>query len=110
MKLKKNPDAVYPLLTTANFFEVDILYSHLSNYHQVSTFIAKSINRIKQNLKCELRKKIVDDHIRNHDLEMITYYNINIQNGNSLLVISKNSYYQVLKEEELLHKILKIFE
>jgi len=101
-----------------NVIENESLFPSVINSYGVTAFLIKSMEKIKNNAKCEILKNVIDTYIREYILHISEYHNessvsmnteIKIDNP-SFTLYAKTAYYKVLKEEEYLNKLLSQLE
>lgn len=100
-----------------NVIENESLFPGVINSYGVTAFLIKSLEKIKNNAKCEILKKVIDTYIEEYILHIREYHSgttmntgsmdaeIKIENP-SFTLYAKTAYYKVLKEEECLNKLL----
>ncbi|WP_370898404.1 hypothetical protein [Chryseobacterium gossypii] len=101
-----------------NVIENESLFPGVINSYGVTAFLIKSLEKIKNNAKCEVLKKVIDTCIQEYILHISEYHyessghmNAEIKiNNSSFTLYAKTAYYKVLKEEEYLNKLLSRLE
>ncbi|PIF45820.1 hypothetical protein CLU96_2834 [Chryseobacterium sp. 52] len=100
-----------------NMIENESLFPSVINSYGVTAFLIKSLEKIKNNAKCDILKNIIDTYIKEYILNIREYHDertappvhmdaeIKIENS-SFTLYAKTAYYKVLKEEEYLNKVL----
>ncbi|REC78482.1 hypothetical protein DRF60_08470 [Chryseobacterium elymi] len=104
-----------------NMIENESLFPSAINSYGVTAFLIKSLEKIKNNAKCDILKNVIDTYIKEYILNIREYHGkrtispenmnaeINIENSYFTLY-AKTAYYKVLKEEEYLSKLLSTLE
>ncbi|MBB6369939.1 hypothetical protein [Chryseobacterium shigense] len=104
-----------------NMIENESLFPNVINSYGVTAFLIKSLEKIKNNAKCDILKNVIDNYINEYFLNIREYHSektvdpgsmdteINIENS-SFTLYAKTAYYKVLKEEEYLNKVLSTLE
>ncbi|MGG5207596.1 hypothetical protein ACQWU4_01525 [Chryseobacterium sp. MIQD13] len=105
-----------------NVIENESLFPSVINFYGVTAFLIKSLEKIKNNAKCDILKNVIDTYTKEYILNIREYHNertsspsnlknteINIENT-SFTLYAKTAYYKVLKEEEYLSKLLSTLE
>lgn len=104
-----------------NMIENESLFPSAINSYGVTAFLIKSLEKIKNNAKCDILKNVIDTYIKEYILNIREYHGkgtvfpenlnteINIKNSHFTLY-AKTAYYKVLKEEEYLNKLLSTLE
>ncbi|WP_223559510.1 hypothetical protein [Chryseobacterium lathyri] len=104
-----------------NMIENESLFPSAINSYGVTAFLIKSLEKIKNNAKCDILKNVIDTYIKEYILNISEYHGkttlppenlnteINIENSHFTLY-AKTAYYKVLKEEEYLNKLLSTLE
>lgn len=104
-----------------NAIENESLFPPIINTYGVTAFLIKSLEKIKNNAKCEILKKSIDHYIEDYLLHIREFHTKNIMDSAdieaeiriespSFTLYAKTAYYKVLKEEEYIHRILNILE
>lgn len=104
-----------------NMIENESLFPSVINSYGVTAFLIKSLEKIKNNAKCDILKNVIDTYIKEYILNIREYHgertlsipnrNTEIQIENSSFTLyAKTAYYKVLKEEEYLNKLLNTLE
>ena len=100
-----------------NMLENESLFPSVINSYGVTAFLIKSLEKIKNNAKCDILKNVIDTYIKEYILNIREYHGektvfptptdteIKIENA-SFTLYAKTAYYKVLKEEEYLNKML----
>jgi hypothetical protein len=100
-----------------NVIENESLFPGVINSYGVTAFLIKSLEKIKNNAKCEILKKVIDTYIEEYILHIREYHSETTMNTGSMdaeikienpsfTLYAKTAYYKVLKEEEYLNKLL----
>lgn len=100
-----------------NVIENESLFPSVINSYGVTAFLIKSLEKVKNNAKCEILKNVIDTYIDEYIVHISKYHNENSENivytdseitmdDPSFTVYAKTAYYKVLKEEEYLNKLL----
>ncbi|WP_223607929.1 hypothetical protein [Chryseobacterium sp. OSA05B] len=104
-----------------NMIENESLFPSVINSYGVTAFLIKSVEKIKNNAKCDILKNVIDNYINEYILNIREYHGertestapvdteIKIENS-SFTLYAKTAYYKVLKEEEYLNKLLSTLE
>ncbi|SFN35319.1 hypothetical protein SAMN05421594_2278 [Chryseobacterium oleae] len=104
-----------------NMLENESLFPSVINSYGVTAFLIKSLEKIKNNAKCDILKNVIDTYIKEYILNIREYHSektvsptpidaeIKIENS-SFTLYAKTAYYKVLKEEECLNKLLNTLE
>ncbi|CEJ69393.1 hypothetical protein SAMN05421866_2436 [Chryseobacterium oranimense] len=104
-----------------NMIENESLFPSVINSYGVTAFLIKSLEKIKNNAKCDILKNVIDTYINEYILNIREYHGqktispgnrdteISIENS-SFTLYAKTAYYKVLKEEEYLNKLLSTLE
>ncbi|KMQ65108.1 hypothetical protein ACM46_13040 [Chryseobacterium angstadtii] len=104
-----------------NMIENESLFPSVINSYGVTAFLIKSLEKIKNNAKCDILKNVIDTYTREYILNITEYHSertipsarpdpeIAIENS-SFTLYAKTAYYKVLKEEEYLNKLLTTLE
>ncbi|UOU97544.1 hypothetical protein MUU74_13700 [Chryseobacterium daecheongense] len=104
-----------------NVIENESLFPSVINSYGVTAFLIKSLEKVKNNAKCEILKKVVDTYIQEYIVHISKYHIENSENiiytdsevkmdDPSFTVYAKTAYYKVLKEEEYLNKLLNTLD
>ncbi|GAB0157960.1 hypothetical protein CHRYSEOSP005_32560 [Chryseobacterium sp. Alg-005] len=104
-----------------NVIENESLFPSVINSYGVTAFLIKSLEKVKNNAKCEILKKVIDTYIQEYIVHISQYHNENSENivytdseikmdDPSFTVYAKTAYYKVLKEEEYLNKLLSTLD
>ncbi|WP_299181696.1 hypothetical protein [uncultured Chryseobacterium sp.] len=100
-----------------NVIENESLFPSVINSYGVTAFLIKSLEKVKNNAKCETLKSAIDTYIQEYLLHLSEFHSGNSgnivytesevgMNDPSFTLYAKTAYYKVLKEEEYLNKIL----
>ncbi|KFF17433.1 hypothetical protein [Chryseobacterium sp. JM1] len=104
-----------------NMLENESLFPSVINSYGVTAFLIKSLEKIKNNAKCDILKNVIDTYIKEYILNIREYHGektvsptpvdteIKIENS-SFTLYAKTAYYKVLKEEECLNRLLNTLE
>ncbi|PQA93118.1 hypothetical protein B0A69_13260 [Chryseobacterium shigense] len=104
-----------------NMIENESLFPSVINSYGVTAFLIKSLEKIKNNARCDILKNVIDTYIKDYILNIREYHGektnfpshrdaeIKIENS-SFTLYAKTAYYKVLKEEEYLNKLLNTLE
>lgn len=104
-----------------NVIENESLFPSVINSYGVTAFLIKSLEKVKNNAKCEILKKVIDTYIQEYIVHISKYHIENSENvvftnseikmdDPSFTVYAKTAYYKVLKEEEYLNKLLSTLD
>ena len=104
-----------------NAIENESLFPPIINSYGVTAFLVKSLEKIKNNAKCEILKKVIDSYIEEYLLHIREFHTKNTADASdigaeiriespSFTLYAKTAYYKVLKEEEYINRILSILE
>ncbi|RKS98171.1 hypothetical protein [Chryseobacterium defluvii] len=104
-----------------NVIENESLFPSVINSYGVTAFLIKSLEKVKNNAKCEILKKVIDTYIQEYIVHISQYHNENSGNivytGSEIkmddpyfTIYAKTAYYKVLKEEEYLNKLLNTLD
>lgn len=104
-----------------NVIENESLFPSVINSYGVTAFLIKSLEKVKNNAKCEILKKVIDTYIQEYIIHISKYHVENSENvvytnsevkmdDPSFTVYAKTAYYKVLKEEEYLNKLLNTLD
>lgn len=104
-----------------NMIENESLFPSVINSYGVTAFLIKSLEKIKNNSRCDILKNVIDTYINEYILHIREYHTgsntpvtemdteIEVENS-SFTLYAKTAYYKVLKEEEYLSKLLTTLE
>ncbi len=104
-----------------NAIENESLFPPVINSYGVTAFLIKSLEKIKNNAKCEVLKKVIDTYTEEYLLHIREFHTKNITDtadmdteirieSPSFTLYAKTAYYKVLKEEEYISRLLDILE
>ncbi|ROH99747.1 hypothetical protein [Chryseobacterium daecheongense] len=104
-----------------NVIENESLFPSVINSYGVTAFLIKSLEKVKNNAKCEILKKVIDTYIQEYIVHISKYHIENSENivytdsevkmdDPSFTIYAKTAYYKVLKEEEYLNKLLNTLD
>lgn len=104
-----------------NLMENESLFPPIINTYGVTAFLIKSLEKIKNNAKCEILKGTIDTYIEEYILHIREFHSTNTLKrvdkeaevrfeSPSLTLYAKTAYYKVLKEEEYINRFLDILE
>ncbi|GEJ47382.1 hypothetical protein [Chryseobacterium sp. ON_d1] len=104
-----------------NAIENESLFPLMINSYGVTAFLIKSLEKIKNNAKCDVLKQSIDTYINEYLLHIREFHckNTTEINGTndeirfespSFTLYAKTAYYKVLKEEEYITRVLEILE
>jgi hypothetical protein len=104
-----------------NAIENESLFPPIINSYGVTAFLIKSLEKIKNNAKCEILKKVIDTYMEEYLLHIREFHTKNITDtadmdteirieSPSFTLYAKTAYYKVLKEEEYVNRLLSILE
>lgn len=104
-----------------NAIENESLFPHVINSYGVTAFLIKSLERIKNNAKCEVLRKVIDNYIEEYLLHIREFHTKNTADiadtdaeirieSPSFTLYAKTAYYKVLKEEEYINRLLDVLE
>lgn len=104
-----------------NMIENESLFPSVINSYGVTAFLIKSLEKIKNNAKCDILKSVIDTYIKEYILNIREYHGektheplqmeteMKVENS-SFTLYAKTAYYKVLKEQEYLNKLLHTLE
>ena len=104
-----------------NAIENESLFPPIINSYGFTAFLLKSLEKIKNNAKCEILKKVINNYIEEYLLHLREFHTKNTADASgieaeiriespSFTLYAKTAYYKVLKEEEYINRILSILE
>lgn len=104
-----------------NAIENESLFPPIINSYGVTAFLIKSLEKIRNNAKCEILKKVIDTYMEEYLLHIREFHTKNITDtadmdteirieSPSFTLYAKTAYYKVLKEEEYVNRLLSILE
>jgi len=104
-----------------NMLENESLFPVIINSYGVTAFLIKSLEKIKNNAKCEILKKVIDTYMKEYILHIRDFHTNNTNEisemdteirfeSPSFTLYAKTAYYKVLKEEEYITRILHVLE
>ncbi|WP_343658404.1 hypothetical protein [Chryseobacterium sp.] len=104
-----------------NAIENESLFPLMINSYGVTAFLIKSLEKIKNNAKCDVLKQSIDTYINEYLLHIREFHSKNTTEINgtndeirfespSFTLYAKTAYYKVLKEEEYITRVLEILE
>ncbi|PKF76194.1 hypothetical protein [Chryseobacterium sp. PMSZPI] len=104
-----------------NAIENESLFPVIINSYGVMAFLIKSLEKIKNNAKCEVLKGVVDTYMQEYLLNIREFHTQHTKEINtmdteiryespSFTLYAKTAYYKVLKEEEYIMKLLDVLE
>ncbi|GEN65901.1 MULTISPECIES: hypothetical protein [Chryseobacterium] len=104
-----------------NAIENESLFPRIINSYGVTAFLIKSLEKVKNNAKCDIFKKVIDHYIEEYILHIREFHTQSIMDKRegdaeiriespSFTLYAKTAYYKVLKEEECINKLLAILE
>lgn len=87
--------------------------TNIINFHGDKSFILNSLQKIKNNTLCKMKRKMIDKYIKEYTRYLDQYienedFNAKPENYELSPAYAKQSYYKVLKENEYLQKLLSI--
>jgi len=87
--------------------------TNIINFHGDKSFILNSLQKIKNNTICKIKRKVIDRFIKDYTRHLNQYIeneDINAKPDNYELspAYAKQSYQKVLKEDEYLQKLFSI--
>jgi hypothetical protein len=87
--------------------------TNIINFHGDKSFILNSLQKIKNNTICKIKRKVIDTFIKDYTRHLNQYIeneDINAKPDNYELspAYAKQSYQKVLKEDEYLQKLFSI--
>jgi hypothetical protein len=87
--------------------------TNIINFHGDKSFILNSLQKIKNNTICKIKRKVIDKFIKDYTRHLNQYIeneDINAKPDNYELspAYAKQSYQKVLKEDEYLQKLFSI--
>ncbi|MEF9478339.1 hypothetical protein ACR1PO_17815 [Chryseobacterium sp. RRHN12] len=104
-----------------NAIENESLFPPIINSYGVTAFLIKSLEKIKNNAKCDILKHTIDTYIKEYLLHIREFHTKNTMETTtmdaeikfespSFTLYAKTAYYKVLKEEEYINRFLEILE
>jgi len=104
-----------------NAIENESLFPPIINSYGVTAFLIKSLEKIKNNAKCDVLKHTINTYIEEYLLHIHEFHTKNtIESADmdaeirfespSFTLYAKTAYYKVLKEEEYINRFLEILE
>lgn len=104
-----------------NAIENESLFPVIINSYGVTAFLIKSLEKIKNNAKCEVLKKVIDGYMEEYILHIREFHSKNTMGTadandeirvetDSFTLYAKTAYYKVKKEEEYMNRFLEILE
>lgn len=104
-----------------NAIENASLFPPIINSYGVTAFLIKSLEKIKNNAKCDILKHTIDTYINEYLLHIREFHTKNTMGTTemdteikfespSFTLYAKTAYYKVLKEEEYINRFLEILE
>jgi hypothetical protein len=104
-----------------NAIENESLFPPIINSYGVTAFLIKSLEKIKNNAKCEILKGVIDSYMEEYILHIREFHTKNTIETHDLdaeirfespsfTLYAKTAYYKVLKEEEYISRFLDILE
>ncbi|WP_313000344.1 hypothetical protein [Chryseobacterium gleum] len=104
-----------------NVIENASLFPPIINSYGVTAFLIKSLEKIKNNAKCDILKHTIDTYINEYLLHIREFHTKNTMGTTemdteikfespSFTLYAKTAYYKVLKEEEYINRFLEILE
>ncbi|MCE4064582.1 hypothetical protein LXM63_05700 [Chryseobacterium gleum] len=104
-----------------NAIENASLFPPVINSYGVTAFLIKSLEKIKNNAKCDILKHTIDTYINEYLLHIREFHTKNTMGtaemdteikfeSPSFTLYAKTAYYKVLKEEEYINRFLEILE
>ncbi|MEG0928915.1 hypothetical protein [Chryseobacterium sp.] len=105
----------------SNAMENESLFPIIINSYGVTAFLIKSLEKIKNNAKCEILKNVIDNYIKEYILHIREFHTQNIVDTSDMdteirvdspyfSLYAKTAYYKVMKEEEDIQKLLHMLE
>ncbi|WP_106915706.1 hypothetical protein [Chryseobacterium aurantiacum] len=105
----------------SNAMENESLFPVIINSYGVTAFLIKSLEKIKNNAKCEILKNVIDNYIKEYILHIREFHTQNIVDTSDMdteirvdspyfSLYAKTAYYKVMKEEEDIQKLLHMLE
>ena len=105
----------------SNALENESLFPMIMNSYGVTAFLIKSLEKIKNNAKCENLKSVINTYIEEYILHIREFHTRNTADTEELkaeiriespsfTLYAKTAYYKVLKEEEYIGRFLEILE
>nr|WP_315028319.1 hypothetical protein [uncultured Chryseobacterium sp.] len=100
-----------------NVLENESLFPVMMNSYGVTAFLIKSLEKIKNNAKCEIFKGIINGYIEEYILHICEFHTKNTKEADntdtetkiepsSFTLYAKTAYYKVRKEEEYINRLL----
>ncbi|PRB85298.1 hypothetical protein CQ022_03275 [Chryseobacterium culicis] len=104
-----------------NMIENESLFPPIINSYGVTAFLIKSLEKIKNNAKCEILKGTINTYMEEYILHIREFHSRNTSDtadreaevrfeSPSFTLYAKTAYYKVLKEEEYINRFLDILE
>lgn len=104
-----------------NAIENESLFPPIINTYGVTAFLIKSLEKIKNNARCEILKKVIDTYLEEYFLHIREFHTKNTMDiadmnteirieSPSFTLYAKTAYYKVLKEEEYINRLLNTLE
>lgn len=104
-----------------NAIENESLFPRIINSYGVTAFLIKSLEKVKNNAKCDIFKKVIHHYIEEYILHIREFHTQSIMDKRegdaeirmespSFTLYAKTAYYKVLKEEECINRLLAILE
>ncbi|WP_374462774.1 hypothetical protein [Chryseobacterium sp.] len=104
-----------------NAIENASLFPPIINSYGVTAFLIKSLEKIKNNAKCDILKHTIDTYIKEYLLHIREFHTKNTMETTamdddikfespSFTLYAKTAYYKVLKEEEYINRFLEILD
>ncbi|MGH1517190.1 hypothetical protein [Chryseobacterium sp. JK1] len=104
-----------------NAIENESLFPVIINSYGVTAFLIKSLEKIRNNAKCEILKKVINDSIDEYFLHIRDFHSQNTRGNTdteaevriespSFTLYAKTAYYKVKKEEEYMNRFLELLE
>lgn len=104
-----------------NALENESLFPVIINAYGVTALLIKSLEKIKNNAKCDILRKVINTYIEEYLLQIREFHHKSTENicnpdaeihyqSPSFTLYAKTAYYKVLKEEEYIVKLLNILE
>lgn len=104
-----------------NAIENESLFPPIINSYGVTAFLIKSLEKIKNNITCEVLKGVIDNYLEEYILNIREFHSKNTTETKDMdaeirfespafTLYAKTAYYKVLKEEEYINRLLKILE
>lgn len=87
------------------------MITQVVNFHGDKSFILSSLQRIKNNTLCDIKRKLIDTFITEYNVNLMSYaendsYNVSSEDYHVSPAHAKKSFEKVLREQEYLNRII----